>query len=57
MQFLRFSTEADSVGEVMLNAQIIDKTGTEVDAVAEIKIKERSPINTPKKRSQFLTRF
>ncbi len=57
MSFSHFSTEADSGGEVMLNAQIIDKTGTEVDAAAQIKIKERSPINTPKKRSQFLTRF
>lgn len=35
-------------GEVMVNEQVIDKPGTEVDAAAVIKIKERS---------QFLTRF
>ncbi|QLE58554.1 TlyA family RNA methyltransferase [Nostoc sp. TCL26-01] len=29
-------------GEVMVNQQVIDKPGTEVDAAAEIKIKERS---------------
>lgn len=30
-------------GEVMVNQQVVDKPGTEVDTTAEIKIKEKSP--------------
>ncbi len=33
-------------GEVMVNDQVIDKPGCEVDAAAQIRIKERSQILT-----------
>jgi len=40
-------------GEVMVNDQVIDKPGCEVDVAAQIKVKERSPINYQRSDRNF----
>lgn len=43
MLFPTTSSAVDPGGEVTVNQQVIDKSGTEIDPTAQIQIKERSP--------------